>query len=320
MFNEPAPDRQILARAAAATQAGHMLDSDTERRRWRLRSMENAVERLYGHHDPAASDSHDGYLNFGLWEDGIADYVGAAENLVVRMGDLLELGPGSRLLDAAAGRGTQDFALLRRFGPLEIDAVDVTWRHVEAARSRARSFPGPGTVRFHHASATRLPFGDRRFTHALCLEAAHHFDTREQFFAEAYRVLAPGGRLATADFALVRPLGHGWRRTLFDGVCAIWSVPSANADTAASYADKLARIGFRDVRIDVVGAQTFPGYWREQRRAERRREVLRIRGRLGAALGTAMNYGLFKLYDLGCVEYVLVSARKPGDGSSEHTG
>ncbi len=269
------------------------------------------MERLYGHHDPAARDSHDGYLNFGVWEAGVDDYVSAAERMVARMGELLELRPGSRLLDAAPGRGTQDFFLLRRFGPLEIVAVDVTWRHVEAARARTRRFTGPGAARFHHASATRLPFGDRQFTHVLCLEAAHHFDTREQFLAEAYRVLSPGGRLAMADFALVRPLDRGWPRTFFDAVCAIWSVPGTNADTAGSYADKLARIGFRDVRMQLVGGQTFPGYWREQRRRARRREVARIRGRLGAALGTAMNYGLFKLYDLGWVEYVLVSARKP---------
>ena len=310
-MNRPLPGN-FLPGAGGHSTLGGMLETHTHRQRWRFRSTEHAVERLYGHQDPAASDSHDGYLNFGLWDDGIADYVGAAENLVARMGELLELGPGSRLLDAAPGRGTQDFALLRRFGPLEIDAVDVTWRHVEAARARARSFAGPGAARFHHASATRLPFADGRFSHALCLEAAHHFDTREQFFAEAYRVLAPGGRLATADFVLVRPPGRGWPRAMFDSVCAIWSVPRANADTAASYADKLGRIGFRDVRMEVVGARTFPGYWREQRRAGRRREVLRIRGRMGAALGTAMNYGLFKLYDLGWVEYVLVSARKPG--------
>ena len=275
---------------------------------WDRRSTERAVERLYGHHDPAASDSHDGYLNFGLWEDGIADYVAAADRMVMRMGELLELAPGARLLDAAPGRGTQDFALQRRFGPLEIDAVDVTWKHVEAARARAQR-AGVDSVRFHHASATRLPFSDARFTHAMCLEAAHHFDTRERWFAEAHRVLAPGGRLAMADFALVRR-PRGWERAVFDGVCGIWSVPRANAETVASYADTLRRIGFTDVRTQLVGAQTFPGYWREQRRRERRDEVLRIRGRLGAAVGVAMNFGLVQLYDQGWVEYVLVSARK----------
>jgi SAM-dependent methyltransferase len=288
-----------------------MVAIDAKRQRWELRTTERAVERLYGHHDPSAADSHDGYLNFGLWENGITDYVTAAEHMVMRMGELLELAPGSRLLDAAPGRGAQDFALQRRFGPLEIDAVDVTWKHVEAARARAAAHAGPGKLRFHHGSATQLPFDDARFTHALCLEAAHHFDTREQFFREAFRVLAPGGRLAMADYALVREPRPGWQRAVFRSVCGIWSVPAANVVSVDGYADLLQRIGFTDVRMQLVGALTFPGYWREQRRLERRREVLRIRGRIGAAIGTAMNYGLVQLYEQGWVEYVLVSARKP---------
>src|ERR1700753_2599999 len=105
-----------------------------KRRHWPARSTERAVERLYGHHDPRAHDSHDGYLNFGLWEPGIDSYVVAASRMVERMGELLRLGPGDRLVDAAPGRGTQDLALAWQFGPLEIDAVDITWKHVEAAR------------------------------------------------------------------------------------------------------------------------------------------------------------------------------------------
>ena len=281
------------------------------RRQWQPGSTERSVERIYGHQEPEARDSHDGYLNFGLWDDGEDDYVVAAEAMVERMGELLELGPGARLVDAAPGRGTQDFHLLRRFGPLDIDAVDVTWRHVEMARARAARWSGPGTVRFHHGSATRLPFAADTFTHAMSLEAAHHFDTREAFFGEAFRVLRPGGRLAMADFTLVRPLTRGWHKALFDTVCGAWSVPRANADTADSYAGKLERLGFTDVELEEVGARTFPGYWREQRRAGRRREVAKIRGRVGSLVGVAMNYGLFKLYDLGIVEYVLVRARKP---------
>ncbi|HEY5934662.1 MAG TPA: methyltransferase domain-containing protein, partial [Kofleriaceae bacterium] len=228
----------------------------------------------------------------------------------MKMGELLELSPGSRLLDAAPGRGTQDLALHRQFGPLEIDGVDVTWKHVETARARAKR-AGADSVRFHHASAVQLPFADARFTHAMCLEAAHHFDTRAKFLAEAYRVLEPGGRLAMADFALVRSPRRGWERVVFDAVCGIWSVPRANEVSIDSYGDMLRAIGYRDVHMEVVGVQTFPGYWREQRRLERRREVLRIRGRMGAALGTAMNYGLNQLFEQGWVEYVLVSATKP---------
>ncbi|MEO8553529.1 MAG: methyltransferase domain-containing protein, partial [Kofleriaceae bacterium] len=166
------------------------------------------------------------------------------------------------------------------------------------------------SVRFHHASAVALPFEAGRFTHALCLEAAHHFDTREAWLREAYRVLAPGGRLAMADFAIVRPPRGPWQRATFGAVLAAWSVPRANAISPDLDAALLREIGFVDVELELVGDRTFPGYWREQRRLERRHEVRAIRGRLGALIGVGLNYGLNQLYEQGWAEYALVAARK----------
>src|SRR5687768_6743770 len=83
-------------------------------------SYERTIDRLYGHVADGAPDSHGGYLNFGLWEPGIRDYVSAAENMVARLWQLLEPGPGARILDAGCGRGAQDFALLRLAGDVEI--------------------------------------------------------------------------------------------------------------------------------------------------------------------------------------------------------
>ena len=216
-----------------------------------LTGHERAIDRIYGHAggargaDPAAvlADSHRGYLNFGLWDPGITGYAAAAERLVERLGELLALGPGARLVDAACGRGSQDLCLLRRFGALAIDAVDVTAANVALARAQAAAWTGPGEVRFHHASATRLPFPDRQFTHAVCVEAAHHFDTREAFLREAGRVLVPGGRIALADIVLAHPLRTPTERALVGAACALWRIPAANRVTLDGYRAAFARAG-----------------------------------------------------------------------------
>src|SRR5262249_46634836 len=149
--------------------------------------------------------------------------------------------------------------------------------------------------RVHHGSATALPLADGACTHALSLEAAHHFDTRERFFAEAFRVLAPGGVLALADFTLRRGPRTRAEAGLFEARCRPWRVPGANAVTEGEYAAQLERRGFRRVTFESVGERTFPGYYAEQRRPERRRRLAEIRGFWGGRVGHVLDVAAYKV-------------------------
>ena len=277
-----------------------------------LTRHERWIDRMYGHGEGSITDSHRGYLNFGLWDPGIEDYAAAAENLVAALGARLGLGPGARLVDVACGRGVQDFFLLRRFGALSIDAVDVTLRNVTTARAQAARHDGPGEVHFHHGSATRLPFADASFSHALSVEAAFHFDTREAFVGEAWRVLEPGGRLALADIVQARPARTRRERAIVEAACRLWRIPAANMGELSGYRTMLARQGFVVESIDHVGPRTFPGYYRAQRAPARRRELIAARGRVGATVGALLNYAAHRVFASGLLDYLLVSAVKEG--------
>ncbi len=282
-----------------------------EQKRWLRRTHERKVENFYGRGAERYTDFHNGYLNFGLWDNGIKDYVAAAENLVRRLGEIARLNPDSRLLDVACGMGTQDIFLLRHFAPSQIDAVDVTWKHVEHGRRRARQFGCEDRVQFHHGTATELRFPASTFTNVISIEGPVHFDSRERFMKEALRVLKPGGVLAMSDYILKRrPRGLVEKLTV-DAGRRMWKIPLANMDSAKDYQAKLARAGFTNIELNEIGAQVIPGYYFEQMKPETIRALSRIRGRVRTRLGLIIDKTAYRIFNLGLLEYVFVSAEKP---------
>lgn len=284
--------------------------SQTERQHWKASAHERKVENLYAGGVENYVGWHEGYLNFGLWEDGNTDYVQAAENLVRRMGTTLCLNENSKLLDVAPGMGTQDIYLLQTFNPKSIDGLDVTWKHIEHGRRRSREAGAEDRVRFHHGTAVNLPFPDATFTHVLSIEGPEHFDTREKFLYEARRVLEPGGVIAMADFIVKNPPRNPLERVVAEAARKLWQVPRANVYSGDIYRRKMEEAGFEQVEIQEIGAAVIPGYYKEQMRSESIRAITRIRGFALARLGLLLDVAVYRGFTMGLLEYVLVRGVK----------
>lgn len=283
---------------------------ETEREAWSKAAHESKVENFYGWGAEHYGDFHDGYLNFGLWEEGIDDFQAAAENLVQRMGERLGLDAESDLLDVACGMGTQDVYLMRKFSPRRIDGLDVTWKHIEHGRRRAESAGLSERLNFHHGTATDLPFPDAHFTHVLSIEGTVHFDTREKFMREALRVLKPGGVIGITDYSLKRAPRNAVERAIIKVVHRLWKVPAANVYTTQVYEQKLWSAGYTNIDVQEIGALTIPGYYREQRKPETIAELTKIRGFVAGRLGTIIDIVLYRAYRMGLLEYLMVRAEK----------
>ena len=264
------------------------------------------MENLYSGGVENFANWHNGYLNFGLWENGNKDYITAAENLVQRMGNILGLNETSKLLDVAPGMGTQDIYLLKNFAPQSIDGLDVTWKHIEHGRRRAREANAEDRVRFHHGTAIELPFPDASFTHVLSIEGPEHFDTREKFLHEAHRVLQPGGVIAMADF-IVKNFPRGpVEKIVAEAARKLWQVPRANIYQADVYRQKMVEAGFENITIDEIGASVIPGYYFEQMKPETIKAISKIRGFALARLGLLLDVAVYRGFTMGLLEYVLV--------------
>jgi len=283
---------------------------DEGRQLWPRGSQERGVESFYQHGVEHYADYHGGMLNFGLWTGEVRDYRTASKNLMRRVAASIGLEPESRLLDVGCGMGAQDVLLADELGCRSIDGLDVTWKHVVTARERAKTAGVEDRVRFHHGTAVALPFPDSSFTHVLSVEGAEHFDTRERFLHEAFRVLVSGGRIALTDFSMSRPPRTTFERLFAELARRGWHVPRENVDTAEGFRAKIGGAGFRDVRIEEGGEEVIPGYYREGRKPENIRAMYAIRGVLVTHVGLWIDALVYHLFRRGILEYVFVTARK----------
>lgn len=278
--------------------------------RWDEKSTEAKVTKFYGHGVENFDDFHGGYLNFGYWENGNKDYLVAAETLVRKLGTMLELKPDSHLLDVACGMGGQDVILATEFPVEKITAFDLMYEHLEKGRARAIKANIEHKINFKQGTATNLPFSENSFSHVLCVEGIVHFDTREKFFHECYRVLKPKGRVVFSDYVATKEANTPLGNFLVRLVTKVWNIPFENADTPARYKAKLEKAGFTDVKIHCVGEKVIPGYCEEQNRPECIAELVRIRGFFAGRIGHVIDHVLDWSYRAGVIDYVLVEANK----------
>jgi ubiquinone/menaquinone biosynthesis C-methylase UbiE len=99
-------------------------------------------------------------------------------------------------LDIATGGGHVAYA----FAPhvARMWATDITQEMLDMVKAEAQK-RGLSNIRIAYAKAETLPFEDEKFDLVSCRIAPHHFDSIQEFLAEARRVLKPTGVFALVD-------------------------------------------------------------------------------------------------------------------------
>ncbi len=118
--------------------------------------------------------------------------------LTERLGVLLSLGPGRRVLDVAAGQGASAIFLARRFG-CAVVGVDYGGESVRKAVEAAERANVGHLVQFAQGDAERLAFADESFDAVVCECAFCTFPDKRAAASEFRRVLRPGGQVGLSD-------------------------------------------------------------------------------------------------------------------------
>lgn len=265
--------------------------------------MGNALDRMIRVYDRTMVGGHQqryyghsGFYNFGYWGAGAQSQREASEALVDQLIARIPAKTG-RILDVACGLGGSTARLMQSYPPDMITGINVS--EVQLAQARMRA---PGCT-FLHMSATRLEFPDSHFDAVMCVEAAFHFDTRDAFLREAFRVLKPGGTLVLSDM-------------LFRGFVNLYAtkvqLPAPNlVSDIATYKARLTQAGFDAIDIQDATKACMGGFHRHIAHwpaAEYKAGRMPLGRRLAASVVCRMIGAYFE----GATKaYLLVSARKP---------
>src|SRR5256885_1182826 len=169
--------------------------------------------------------------------EGLASFAGVGYAL-----DLAGLAPGMRVLDLGSGSGTDSFTAALLVGSTgQVTGVDMT----DEQRAKAdRLRDGAGHIRFVAGRLEDLPFENASFDVVISNGVVNPWPDKARVFAEAARVLAPGGRLALAGTVAPRPLPQA--------VTCNADLWSACIGGAAPQVDYQAAIEAAGLKIDTI--------------------------------------------------------------------
>lgn len=110
--------------------------------------------------------------------------------------------PDSRVLDVASGTGMVARALVQRYG-CEVVALDQSPQMLTGAQAKLADDPLlAARVSLVRGEAEQLPFGDREFDHLTFTYLLRYVEDPSTTMVELARVVKPGGRIASLEFAV----------------------------------------------------------------------------------------------------------------------
>lgn len=190
------------------------------------------------------------HVHHGLWETGAETAELAVIQLTQRVARETGIREGTRVADIGCGYGGTARLLAKGYGA-RVTGFTLSKAQYEYALAHAED-PANPDIRLCDWLDNGLPDGS--IDVALSIESSEHMEDKPRFFAEAYRVLKPGGRFAIYAW-VPRSSPRPWEvKYLLEPICREGRLPSMGDehDNRKWFEDAgFADISFQDLTQNV---------------------------------------------------------------------
>lgn len=157
---------------------------------------------------------------------------------------LASLKEGERVLDLGSGGGFDAFLAAKKVGKSgKVIGVDMTPEMLDKARANAKK--GKYTnVEFRLGEIENLPVADKSVDVIISNCVINLSPDKKRVFEEAYRVLAPNGRLMVSDIVLLKSLPEAIQKS-----AEAYTSCVAGAEIKDKYLGLMRDAGFKDVKV-----------------------------------------------------------------------
>ena len=155
------------------------------------------------------------------------------------------LQPGEVVLDLGSGGGIDCFLAAQKVGPTgKVIGLDMTPEMIKLARRNAKKM-GMANVDFRYGEMEEMPIPNESVDVIISNCVINLSPDKDAVFAEAYRVLRPGGRMAISDLVTNGELPEFIRKSE-----EAWCSCVSGALDEAVYLDKMEAAGFTDSEVN----------------------------------------------------------------------
>lgn len=190
--------------------------------------------------DPITGNLYTEEETSGLPREAVAASLGCGNPAM-----LAQLQPGEVVLDLGSGGGIDVLLSAKRVGPTgKAYGLDMTDEMLALARENQKK-AGVENAEFLKGEIEHIPLPDNAVDVIISNCVINLSADKDRVFAEAFRVLKPGGRFAVSDIVVRGAVPTEIRRSV-----ELWIGCVAGALAEDEYRAKLAQAGFVDIELE----------------------------------------------------------------------